>query len=387
MDHTSLTISVFEPTLGQLAPAVSWLRARGVEISRLAAAFQTTRGHIRVLAYRGRADSDDPRGTHLGSPLVTAPAGFSPDPKGWPSEDSVILTGSQLARLDALEERIVTIRTRAEAEWELLDGAHRLRALQPVFGRPASARIIRVRSSAHRHTAWCLVHAGLTRSAARSAMRAIEDAGYVHRETQDVHDLQLIADAALIASHSWLLRRRPAHAERYLRLVRETAEAMGLRITADYYRQSGLAAFQRGNDREARILFQRAAEEVPRLEPQQSVLAARFMSLRHTVSMDPVDWDSAQALLSEVRAHYGALALEGSMMAHWMAVTGFSTDSPSAHDESRQVLAENQGVVGRFGHQATLSRLLVLTPDLRLPLPLRRVWLRWVMYANAYGQR
>ncbi len=49
------------------------------------------------------------------------------------------------------------------------------------------------------------------------------------------------------------------------------------------------------------------------------------------------------------------------------------------------MLAENRDVARRFGHQATLSRLLVLTPNLQLPPPERRAWVRWVMYANAYS--
>ena len=51
---------------------------------------------------------------------------------------------------------------------------------------------------------------------------------------------------------------------------------------------------------------------------------------------------------------------------------------------TRELLAVNQQTAARFGHQATVSKLLSLTPELGLSRGLEAIWVRKALYQNAF---
>jgi hypothetical protein len=227
----------------------------------------------------------------------------------------------------------------------------------------------------------------LTRSAGRSAWLAVEDAWTAYRDTLDPSDLQFITQIALVCSHSHLLQNQPVQAEACLDLVRQAAAVAKRPTPADYFRQSGVAAFQRGDDLAARCAFEQAATALADQEPNRSELDIRFTSARHTAALEPVDWEGARSLLGEIGHAFGEDRLHFCMMTHWTVAAGFQTDSPRIVQESSDLLERIRLAAMRFGHQATISRLLALTPDLRLPPSLRRTWVRKLMYVNAFQER
>jgi hypothetical protein len=276
---------------------------------------------------------------------------------------------------------------RAGQEWQLLDATAQLKRLGYQLGRPESVRLLRLRARLRHHLSWCLVHSGRAHSAAVAALRAIQDARQAYRETLDPFDLQFIAQVALVASHSHLLRRQSAKAGAFLDLVQQASEAGRRALPADYFRQSGVSAFQRGDDERGRVAFERAARTLAEQEPNRTVLDLRFMSIRHTAAMHPVNWDTARMLLADVHDAFDFGDLQVSMMTHWVVAAGFTTDSPEATWQGLDLLAQVRLTASCFGHQATINHLLTLTPDLRLPSALQRDWIRWLLYANAYGQQ
>jgi hypothetical protein len=95
--------------------------------------------------------------------------------------------------------------------------------------------------------------------------------------------------------------------------------------------------------------------------------------------------DDELILLDEAKKTYGADSLEASMCVHWAAACGFCTDSPTAHALALDLILENQSNAARFGHQATIAKLLPLA--LELPARNRTRWVRLALYQNAYRCR
>jgi hypothetical protein len=304
-----------------------------------------------------------------------------------PPGEGATASRSSPARLAALEHRLDELSQHAESQWELSAVAGQLRRLRAQLGRPQSVAVFRMRGRLHHQLAWCSLHAGFTQSAVRYALHAVQDHRTVYRETLDPQDLLLLGRTALVLSHAYLMRREPAGAEAFLSLARHAAETARAPAPADLFRQAGVAAFQRRNDRSARLAFGRAALALGDQEPESSALDLYLVSTRHTVAMEPVDWDGAREFFANANAAIGLGSLQLSMTTHWTVAAGLGTDSPRAILECRELLEEIRPVAARFGHQATIHRLLTLTSELRLSASVQGDWIRWVMYANAFAQK
>jgi hypothetical protein len=380
-------MKALEPTLGQLAGVVAWLRHRGVDGRRLAAAFQTNQSYIRVLAHRGRtlADSEgiESADTDKDSRRILAHM----QARGVGPEDTVVLTNAQRRNVEALTLDVDRIRREAEATGDFRTGVDQLVRMSMFLGRPQSVDLVRLRARLRWHTSWCLVHSGFSRSAAVAAWRAMADFRYCFSQAEHPSDIQMLQTVGLVASLAQLLRRRPSRARQFLNVVDGVTRNARGPLPADYYRQQGMASFQLGDDEGARRLLAQGALALAEQEPHRKTLDIRFSEFRLTLCQRAIDWDRTTELLNEIQMAFGRGSLKASMMAHWTAAAGFSTDSPRIHQECADLLRENSAVASRFGHQATLSRLLRLTPDLRLPDDLRRVWLRHAMYANVFSRR
>ena len=72
------------------------------------------------------------------------------------------------------------------------------------------------------------------------------------------------------------------------------------------------------------------------------------------------------------------------MTRHWAAACGFLTDDNKVRRRAWELLQANQDTAARFGHQATISKLLSMTPELGLPKGLQAVWVRKSLYQNAF---
>ncbi len=371
-----------KPTLNQLAPAIFWLRQRGVGSDRLAVAFRTTRNHIRVLVHRGRQWPFGAVGATVPSgPVVSLQGRESGLP---PYEDEAPLGRLGRARLERLEEEIETVARSANADWLLEDAIMRLRRFSSRLGRPHSVRLLRLRARIRMHLASCFVHSGLTHSACLYGLRSIDDLNYAFRETGDAKYLGWLGEAALIASNAQLLRRRPNHADTLLQQAVDASAAAATPLGSEYYRQRGVAAFQRGEDLVARSWFTTARSSAI---SQSAFTIAEFASVRHLAALRPIDWDAAASLLAQVRHRHRVETLEAAMMSHWAVATAFSTDSPRIFSEGVDLLFATPPPEARFGHQSTVRELLIVTPELKLNEEMRIEWLRWLMYANAFARQ
>ena len=72
------------------------------------------------------------------------------------------------------------------------------------------------------------------------------------------------------------------------------------------------------------------------------------------------------------------------MTRHWAAACGLLTDDNRIRQRASDLLRDNQETAARFGHQATISKLLSMTSELGLPKGLLAVWVRKSLYQNAF---
>jgi hypothetical protein len=231
------------------------------------------------------------------------------------------------------------------------------------------------------------VHTGFSRSAAAAAALAAGDGLACYRETEAPEDLDIAGSAGLVAAQAQLLMHRPKRALRSLLNVARTAALMKRRAPADYLRQLGVVAFQMEDDRRARALFAQAARALAETEPHCRPIDVEFTAARYTLCESRPSWDAAAELLTRVVAAFPGESLQRSMMVHWTVAAGFSTDSAALRRASETLLDDERQTASRYAHQATVNRLLGVTPNLQLDIWLRRQWLRWVMYANAFAAR
>src|SRR5438034_4028988 len=292
----------FEPILSDLGPAIAWLADKGIPATRLAALLGTSPGHIRLLAYRARhkiIGQDLP--TSIDYPFDVEPSSALREKLGIrPHPDEVILTRKKRAAMDLLEQEIKTRVLSYSSEYRFVEGAASLRALRPLVGYAANARLIGLHAELHKQTAWFCVHSGLAASALKEAEKAIELAAVARFEAGARRSsngyMQQAIDASLIASQALLIAHQPGAALRYLDLACHASEGIRIPIGSDQLRQRGDAYFQLKIDDEARKFYRQAAETMQRLGEARNEAHVLMYGPRQSNLLDPLDWDRAQEI-------------------------------------------------------------------------------------------
>jgi hypothetical protein len=156
---------------------------------------------------------------------------------------------------------------------------------------------------------------------------------------------------------------------------------------ADQFRQRGVVLFQAGGqDSEARKLFARSAQLLAAQSGAPSDAHVLLWASRANL-LDPTDWDRAVENLATIGWGFGEDSVEYLGAVNWTAAAALVTDSPSAVLEARTLLAAHKRASGRFGHQATITKLLAITPELGLYPRLRAAFVRRALYENAFRNR
>jgi hypothetical protein len=250
----------------------------------------------------------------------------------------------------------------------------------------SDARRIALAGVLEQKISWFLVHSGFTRSAishANLSLWLLQTAYYRLDRKQDVQEF---IKSALIASHANLLAGRPVGALQVLDLMSDASQSIGAPIGSDYYRQRGVALFQLGgkHDDEARKSFQQSEQQMRRLGEGSSEAQVLMTGIRHINLLGKPDWEGALRVMDTASSTFVPDSLEVSMTRHWAAACGLLTDDGRIRQRVRELLDENQATAGRFGHQATISKLLSITPELGLPRGLMAVWVRKALYQNGF---
>jgi hypothetical protein len=385
-----------KPRVSGLVSAVAWLRDHDVPTKRIAGLLDITETNARQLAYRGQWEKRFQSISKF-ERLVRPPADpFEPvsdelrtELKVRPSIEShtVRLDPAARLRLSDLEERVEEL---GATFWSGVPHGVGIRKLQDTLieiGRPAHYRRIRILARLRQLLAETYAHTGYSATAVNEAIVSLLLSKASYDESSDPVDLKQFARTALIISQGHLLRREPQTAAQYLDLYRDAHTRIGVPLGAEYSRQRGAVAFQLGPtcDEEARRNFKEAARllemtvEYGRPKQRYEVLT---IGLRQMNLLGKVDWDAAQQLLDYILRTLRPGEIHISMNVNWTAACGFSTDSPSAHEQASELLIRHRDASVGFGHQATVAWLLSLTPA--LPPNIRSHWVRHALYENTF---
>jgi hypothetical protein len=168
--------------------------------------------------------------------------------------------------------------------------------------------------------------------------------------------------------------------------MRDAAERIGAPLGSDYYRQRGVALFQLGSshDDEARKSFQQSEQQMRRLGEGGSEAQVLMTGIRHINLLGMPDWEGTLRVMDAASSTFAPDSLEISMARHWAAACGLLIDDGRIRQRVMELLDENQTTAGRFGHQATISKLLSITPELGLPRGLMAIWVRKALYQNRF---
>ena len=385
--------------LAQFAGAIEWLRSRGLSASFIAGALEdgpgADKGNVRVIVHRQRYATPKKEFLVAGEverlsklDLLVPPTRQLRRELGLHEEpDLAELVGSDRRALDELEAHIAAVVVHYRKSYQFIEGATAIRRLREKVGFTGQARRIRLLAHLHQLESWFLVHTGRTRSALFHADRAMQLSRIAYHDSEDFLDLRRLIEAGLIASQACLLRAEPLWAKKILGVISGAGEKAGQEMGSDFYRQEGVLYFQRGRLDLARGSFEKSSRQTEKVHPAPDQLTLAMTSTRHTNLFHPIQWDNAEELARLAQQRFGTASLEYSMCIHWAAACGLSTDSSSTRKIALDILHSPRSLAPAFGHQATISKLLQITPDLPLSTMDRYEWITMVLYENAFRNR
>ena len=380
-DHETITLDLLEFRF-----AIDWLMTVGVSSPRLATLFGTSPESIRRLKYFAARQLEPSLITFVPE-INLIPDTAMHRSMGIRSHKEILRRSEKpTSTLDWLANQIETEFERSCREYRFLEGVKRLSRLKQKLGHISEGRRIALAGVLEQRISWLLVHSGFTRSAIDHASRSLWllQTAYYRLDRKD--DVRQFIKTALIASHANLSAGRPAAALQILDIMRSASESIGAPIGSDFYRQRGVALLQLGAkyDDEARKAFEQSGEQMRRLGEGTSEAQVLMTSARHINFLHRPDWDAALDILAAVQGTFGPDSLETSMTRHWAAACGLLTDDARLRQLSRELVELNKTTAQGFGHQATISKLLSITPELGLSKGLQALWIRKALYQNAF---
>ena len=385
--------NAFQPKLAGFDSAIAWLANHDVPASRVAGLFGTNENHIRQLGHRGRRGKQkyvvDPwlvsPVTSPNNPFETPNAAFKQRIGLRKEEDTVHLYRRDRRRLTELEEKIDLLGREFWRGVRFGAGLQRLRNLRQEIGFVSHVPRIRLRARLEHLVAETHLHVGRSASALQTAFLALHLWRTAWAESQDAFDLRGIARTALLLSQAHLLRHEPDTARGYLDLHEHASSRARSAPGAEFYRQRAVASFQEHRWDQSCVDFERAASalavtvEYGRGKERYEVLN---IGQRQLNLLTPVNWEGALELLAYMESALSPGDIHRSMNLNWTVACGFATDDPKTHLQAQDLLEKQSALSDGFGHQATVSRLLSLTPA--LPPNLKADWVRHALYENAF---
>ncbi len=374
------------PDLGEFRFVIDWLMNVGVSSPRLASLFGTSAENIRRLKYFAPRQLE-PSLIAFVPELELIPSTNMHRGMGIRSHREILRRSKKPSpTLNWLTEQIEMQFESNQQQYQFLQGANRLLLLKQKLGHISEGRRLALAGVLEQKISWFLVHSGFARSAISHASKSLWllQAAYYRLGRGD--DVREFVKTALILSHANLLAGRPTAALQLLDIGHHAAESIGAEPGSDYYRQRGVALFQLGSahDDEAKKSFGHSADQMRRLGEATSEAQVLMTGSRHVSLLHRPDWENGLGVLEAVQSTFGPQSLETSMTRHWAAACGLLTDGGGIRQRARELIEENGTVALRFGHQATISKLLSITPELGLPKGLQALWIRKALYQNAF---
>ena len=359
-----------------LGPEIELLRSFGIAAPRIASLLEESADNIRKVSERAqfltRIDID-----------VPAPPVREPQIKEFQ------LYGKKRKTVEQFEWEVEEVFNRYASSYQFEEGAQMLEGILQLVSAPTNPRRIRLQARIHHHIAWFSIQQGKVRSALSHGLFSMELSRDAYRSSWDRTDLNRYVETALIVSMAEHLsaeglNKSETHSLAILWLAKEAAEAAGNPRGSEHFRQRGSALFHLGYEEQARKSFITAMEKArekgeARDENHVQMIGNRFLNL---FGKTP-DWDGAQELISKVEQTFGKRSLEYAINVNYTTAAGFLTNDPTIEKYALEILSANTALIDSFGRQATVSKLLSITPELKLNTPQKSRWIKQVLRANA----
>lgn len=366
-----------------LKSAIQFLRRLDVPASRIATLLGESADNIRHLDSRSYVTDEE---IHLAHSVGKLAKTYLADAGHWTAlriKQRGQVYGQSKQRLENLVEMIAA--TRTQHERDLPTGFAALRRLLPYVGNATTLETLKVKSLLEENLSWFAAHMGLSRSAYQYATAAMNHCKQCYDESLgDKEHLIAYARAALIASNALLLSHKPAEAMLTLNLAYEAKFAAGEPLGSEWYRQLATALLQhQGYDHLASKLYDKAGEEMQRQKECAHPLSIQMNRDRQQSLLRPVKkFEQAQELVTQTETTFGQYSLEHMMSCNWAAAAAFELDDQQATNYASELLHSVMSQPLSFEHQKTVTRLLLITPDLPLRGPAKDSWLRFALYEN-----
>src|SRR5947209_6553756 len=359
-----------------MGPEIELLRSFGVSAKRISDLLNESAVNIRQISRRAQFPTEAPL-------IVPAP------PVRKAQLEELLLYGKKRRTFEALEWQVEEIFNEYASTYQFEEGARVLNGLLELVSAPTNPKRVRLRARIHHHIAWFSIQQGKVKSALNHGQFSMWLSRKAYKDSWDSLDLNHYVETALIVSLAAHLSaegqdRSESHALAILWLAEQAAEAAKNPRGSEHFRQRGSAYFHLGFEDDAKKCFleamQRASDKAEaRDENHVQMIGSRFLNL---LGKTP-NWDGAQELLSKVKQTFGKHSLEYAINVNYTTAAGFLTNDSKVEQGALKLLLSNASLIDPFGRQATVSRLLSITPDLKLTPTQKSRWIKQVLRANA----
>lgn len=384
-----------EPPASGFNSAIAWLRDNDVSTGTIASLFGHNQGWIRQLAYRGRMQT-----RVYVHPVLVAPverefdlgAGPPASLRGLigirPHGDYVIMTRKEKRWLDTLEAAFEVLRDGFYNEARGGAGIERFRALLMQIGYPANYRRIRLMGRVYFQIAVFYIHIGEIASGLDYAYRSFHLFWFSFHEGNQQQDVKWMAHAAQVIAQGYVLALQPEDAAFYLTLQRNLLEFVKAAPPAENFRLRGIIRIQQQEDDAARREISNAYDLIKRDCQDLGLPAPSGIPMLNVLQNSyflAQDWESAVRQFEYLHSILPENHILIPMNLNWAIACAFRTGSSNAWQTAQRLLDRHRGAGIGYGHQATILRLLSITPY--LPSRLHPAWVRRALFENAFRHR
>jgi hypothetical protein len=370
-------VNPFDPPARLLRPAIQFLRRFDVPASRIAAPLGETPDNIRHIDSRSYES-----GTEISFPLRI---GNPPSRSRFEDQGQGRRLDQNKEKLEDIEEAIKRIRQERGAT-DLVSGYKDLRNLLPRVSSAARPNALRVRAGLEENLAWFSTHLGFAQTAYFYAKQAMEHRRSLYGQSSlGKERLIAYAEAGLTASNSLLISYRPLESIAVLDAVYQAKHAARQPLGSEWYRQLGTALLQHGSyDHLAQRLYRKVGNEMESVGGYPNPISVQMNRERQQNLLNPKSgWERSLALVADAKTAFGAFSLEHVMAINWAAAVGFALDGRKADQQAQELLQDLTRCTLPFEHQGTVTKLLSMTPHLKLKGDILDRWVRFALYQNA----
>ena len=378
--------------LTDFAGAIQWLRDHGVSYSHIRALFPTlSKNNLGVIDFRIRRDPNKKvarhvleKASYVGASAKTQIDGAARDR----TTESNALSDRKLssASVRRLEDEVEEFAGSFWSHVRFLEGTKALGQFLKRVSIPGSDNVVLVRTGGRiNHLLSELhLHAGYSTSAIAYGIEAYRWEQQSCNARPTPSSFETIGKTSLLISHACILRQDFFLASQWLKNAKTAFEVAGI-TDPEFYRQRAVVAMQTNAPDQAREDFQKSGDFLPDYNSRTTPAVVadardRFLNFLND------DWEEAFGLMRYAAKNWPAGDIHIGINVNWAAATAYITDSREAHREATNLLLHAKpDLTTGYGHQATVSHLLKLTPQ--LPAPLRKPWVYFSLYYNAYRNK